>query len=379
MSVAVAFGGQLKFSHRFDVELKQIGRKVQQVQHEGDSHHRAAEERHDPGGQKRGNLVQRERASRHPGRELHETQNEERARPGESERQRDQDVDGPWRVFRFGRTASYEALAVLGEERQVVFDAPGTTRDAIAIPFERDDGRYVLIDTAGVRRKGKVEGVAEKFSVVKSLQAMEEAHVVMLVLDGSEGIVDQDLQLMRVAAESGNGVLVVVNKWDGLDAHQQNQIGGQLERRLPFLAFATLQHISALHGTGVGNLFPHIQKAYDSAMRELSTPELTATLEHAVQAHQPPLVRGRRIKLRYAHQGGRNPPVIVIHGNQTERVPATYKRYLVNAFRDALKLTGTPIRLEFKTGDNPYKGRRNKLTGRQQKRKTRLMRHVKKR
>ncbi len=268
---------------------------------------------------------------------------------------------------------------IMGEQRVLAFDRPGTTRDSIFIPFRRDEVAYTLIDTAGVRRRARVTEAVEKFSVIKTLQAIDAAHVVILVLDAHQEISEQDASLAGYIAEKGRALIVAVNKWDGLDAHQQNQIGGQLERRLPFLGFATLQHISALHGTGVGNLFPHIQKAYDSAMRELSTPKLTAILEHAVQAHQPPLVRGRRIKLRYAHQGGRNPPLIVIHGNQTERVPAPYKRYLVNAFRDALKLTGTPIRLEFKTGENPYKGRRNKLTGRQHKRKIRLMRHVKKR
>lgn len=267
---------------------------------------------------------------------------------------------------------------ILGEERVLAFDRPGTTRDSIFIPFVRDDVAYTLIDTAGVRRRARVQEVIEKFSVIKTLQAIDAAHVVILVLDAQQEISEQDASLAGYIAEKGRALIVAVNKWDGLDAHERNQIVDQLDRRLPFLGFAATRFISALHGSGVGDLFPYIQKAYTSAMCELPTPRLTDILERAVQEHQPPLVRGRRIKLRYAHQGGRNPPVIVIHGNQTERVPATYKRYLVNTFREALKLTGTPIRMEFKTGDNPYKGRKNKLTGRQQKRKQRLMRHVKK-
>jgi GTP-binding protein len=201
---------------------------------------------------------------------------------------------------------------------------------------------------------------------------------VILLLDAREEISEQDASLAGYIAEKGRALIVAVNKWDGLDAHQRSRISDQLERRLPFLDFATTVHISALHGSGVGTLFPQIRKAHAAAMRALPTPRLTAILEQAVQAHQPPMVHGRRIKLRYAHQGGRNPPLIIIHGNQTERVPASYERYLVHAFREALKLSGTPIRIEFRTGDNPFKGRRNRLTGRQLKRKQRLMRHVKK-
>ena len=267
---------------------------------------------------------------------------------------------------------------IMGEERVLAFDRPGTTRDSIFIPFVRDDVAYTLIDTAGVRRRARVKETIEKFSVIKTLQAIDAANVVVLVLDAQQEISEQDASLAGYITEKGRALIVAVNKWDGLDAHARNQIVTQLERRLPFLDFATRCFISALHGSGVGELFPFIQKAYTSAMCEMPTPRLSDILERAVQEHQPPLVRGRRIKLRYAHQGGRNPPVIVIHGNQTERVPATYKRYLVNAFRKALKLTGTPIRIEFKTGDNPYKGRKNKLSGRQQKSKQRLMRHVKK-
>ena len=267
---------------------------------------------------------------------------------------------------------------MMGEERVLAFDMPGTTRDSIFIPFERDDTAYTLIDTAGVRRRARVSEAIEKFSVIKTLQAIDAANVVLLLLDAQQEISEQDASLAGYIAEKGRALILVVNKWDGLDGYDRSTIVDQLDRRLPFLDYATTCYISALHGSGVGDLFPEIESAYASAMRELPTPALTSILEKIVQEHQPPLVRGRRIKLRYAHQGGRNPPLIVIHGNQTERVPATYKRYLASAFRKAMKLTGTPIRIEFKTGSNPYKGRKNKLTGRQIKRKSRLMRHVKK-
>jgi GTP-binding protein len=266
---------------------------------------------------------------------------------------------------------------MLGEERVLVFDRPGTTRDSIFIPFERDAVAYTLIDTAGVRRKARVKEAIEKFSVIKTLQAIDAASVVILVLDAQSGISEQDATLAGYIAEKGRAVVIAVNKWDGLDPHAREQIRAQLELKLPFLGFASTLFISALHGTGVGELFPLVNAAHASATRELSTPELTQILERAVHAHQPPLVRGRRIKLRYAHQGGRNPPVIVIHGNQTERVPETYRRYLENTFRTTLKLSGTPVRIEFRTGRNPYQGRRNKLTARQTTRKRRLMKHVK--
>jgi GTP-binding protein len=267
---------------------------------------------------------------------------------------------------------------MMGEERVLAFDMPGTTRDSIFIPFERDETAYTLIDTAGVRRRARVSEAIEKFSVIKTLQAIDAANVVLLLLDAQQEISEQDASLAGYIAEKGRALILVVNKWDGLDDYDRSNIVEQLQRRLPFLDYATTCYISALHGSGVGDLFPEIEKAFASAIRELPTPALTTILEKIVQEHQPPMVRGRRIKLRYAHQGGRNPPIIVIHGNQTERVPATYKRYLANAFRSAMKLSGTPIRIEFKTGSNPFKGRKNKLTGRQIKRKSRLMRHVKK-
>ncbi|MBT8117917.1 MAG: ribosome biogenesis GTPase Der [Gammaproteobacteria bacterium] len=267
---------------------------------------------------------------------------------------------------------------MLGAERVLAFDLPGTTRDSIFIPFERDGRGYTLIDTAGVRRRARVREAVEKFSVIKTLQAIDAAHVVILVLDAQQEISEQDASLAGYIADKGRALVIAVNKWDGLDTHERNRIRDQLDRKLPFLDFAATVTISALHGTAVGELFPLVTSAHASAMRELSTPALTGLLEQAVQQHQPPLVHGRRIKLRYAHQGGRNPPVIVIHGNQTERVPATYRRYLARYFSDKLKLSGTPVRIEFRTGSNPFRGKKNVLTPRQVKRKARLKRHVKK-
>ncbi|MCG8428956.1 MAG: ribosome biogenesis GTPase Der [Chromatiales bacterium] len=266
---------------------------------------------------------------------------------------------------------------MLGEERVVAFDQPGTTRDSIFIPFVHDDKSYTLIDTAGVRRRARVNEAIEKFSVIKTLQAIEQANVVMLVLDAHQGVSEQDASLAGHILESGRALVVVVNKWDGLDDDQREMIRSELDRKLPFLDFATRRFISALHGSGVGHLYEAVDSAYSNAVRDLATPELTRILEWAVQEHQPPLVHGRRIKLRYAHQGGKNPPIIVIHGNQTDSVPAPYKRYLVNRYRQALSLDGTPVRIEFKSGDNPYEGRKNKLTQRQIQKRQRLKKFVK--
>ena len=268
---------------------------------------------------------------------------------------------------------------MLGEQRVLAFDQPGTTRDSIYIPFERDGRAYTLIDTAGVRRRSKVNETIEKFSVIKTLQAINDANVAILVLDAHAGEVsEQDASLAGHIIESGTALVLAINKWDGLDDDQRQWFRDQMERRLPFLDFAERYFISALHGSGVGNLYAAVEAAYRAAVIKVPTPELTRLLERALHEHQPPLVQGRRIKLRYAHQGGQNPPVIVVHGNQTARLPASYKRYLNNYFRAALKLVGTPIRLEFKTGENPFRGRRNTLTPRQQARRKRMIRHVKK-
>ena len=267
---------------------------------------------------------------------------------------------------------------LIGEERLVVFDQPGTTRDSVSVPFERNDRKYELIDTAGIRRKSKVHEVVEKFSIIKALQAIERAQVVVAVIDAHEGVTEQDVSLLGLILERGRALVVVTNKWDGLTAAERKHIRDELDRRLPFLDFAERMTISALHGTAVGDLLPAVERTYRAATMDLSTTELTRELESAVTAHAPPLVRGRRIRLRYAHQGGRNPPVIVIHGNQTESVPEAYRRYLINRFRKVFKLKGTPVRLAFKTGTNPFEGRRNKLTPRQVQKRKRLMKHVKK-
>jgi len=250
---------------------------------------------------------------------------------------------------------------IMGEDRVVAFDEPGTTRDSIHIPFEKDGTDYTLIDTAGVRRRSKVSEMLEKFSIVKTLQALEDANVVLLVLDAHEGIVEQDLHLAGLIIQSGRAVVIAVNKWDGLDKSEREWVATNIERRLPFLNFANTHFISALHGSGVGLLFKSVKQAYESAMAQIPTPRLTRVLEDAVADHQPPLVHGRRIKFRYAHLGGKNPPRIIIHGNQTDSTPNSYKRYLENTFREVLKLHGTPIFIEFKKGDNPFKGRKKKV------------------
>ena len=267
---------------------------------------------------------------------------------------------------------------MLGEERVVVFDLPGTTRDSIYIDYERHGKRYTLIDTAGIRKRKNVKLTVEKFSIVKTLQAISDSNVVLLVLDAQEGLVDQDLHLMGQAIESGRALVIALNKWDNLEDDHKNYIKQELERRLRFIDFADIHFISALHGTGVGKLYQSIERAWKSASDKLSTNFLTRVLQQAVETHQPPLVNGRRIKLRYAHAGGQNPPIIVIHGNQTDAVPGHYTRFLEKQFRKDLDLHGTPIKIEYRTGDNPFEGRKNKLTQRQITKKKRLMKHVKK-
>jgi GTP-binding protein len=265
---------------------------------------------------------------------------------------------------------------LLGEERVVAADQPGTTRDSIAVPFERDGRSYLLIDTAGVRRKARIEEEVEHDSVVRTLRAIDGCNVVVAVLDAREGVTEHDAAILGIAVDRGRALVIALNKWDGLDQDQRDQAQRSIDLRLPFVAFATVHRISALHGTGVGELVREVDRAWAAATREMATPALTEVLGRALQQHQPPLVRGRRIKLRYAHQGGRNPPVIVVHGNQTTDVPAAYQRYLENVYREAFDLHGTPVRIEFRTGRNPFKGRRNPLTNRQLKRRQRLKRHA---
>ena len=301
--------------------------------------------------------------------------------PPEGSEERPPDQEGGIRIAIIGRPNVGKSTLlnrILGEDRVVAFDQPGTTRDSIYVPFERDGQAYTLIDTAGVRRRARVSEMVEKFSVIKALQAMEAAHVIILVLDAREGISEQDATLAGYAADSGRALVVAINKWDGLARDARDWVRQEFDRKLPFIGFAEVYYISALHGSGVGTLFEAVRRCYAAAMARFPTPLLTRTLEQIVFAHQPPLVQGRRIKLRYAHQGGQNPPMIIIHGNQTEHVPEGYQRYLVNAFRKALDLVGTPLRIEFRTGENPFKGRRNKLTPRQQQKRKRLVRHIKK-
>ncbi|MFM7119517.1 MAG: ribosome biogenesis GTPase Der [Gammaproteobacteria bacterium] len=267
---------------------------------------------------------------------------------------------------------------LLGEERQVVFDLPGTTRDAIDIPFERDNQPYVLIDTAGVRRKGRVDEVVEKFSVVKSLEAIVRAHVVVLVMDAREGVVEQDLHLLGYAIEAGAGIIIAVNKWDGMRGADRERVRVELDRRLVIAPWIPLHFVSALHGSGVGLLLDEVRDVHRSGRFAVGTTRLTRLLEDLVTAHPPPAVRGRLIKLRFAHKAGEHPPRVMIHGNQTESLPASYVRYLENGFRTALDLHGTPVHVVLRTGDNPYKGRRNKLTPRQEYRRKRMIRFHKK-
>lgn len=243
---------------------------------------------------------------------------------------------------------------MLGEERVVVADMPGTTRDSIYIPLEREDQKYIVIDTAGVRKRRKVNEAVEKFSIVKTLKAIEDCNVAILVIDAREHITDQDLSLLSFIIDSGRSLVIAVNKWDGLTQEYKDEIKAELDQRLGFVDFARVHFISALHGTGVGNLFESILEAYESATRRNSSSMLNRILSAATQEHEPPVSGGRRIKLKYAHAGGYNPPRIIIHGNKVSKMPDSYKRYLINCYRKSLKIMGTPVLLEFKEGDNPY-------------------------
>ncbi len=266
---------------------------------------------------------------------------------------------------------------MLGEERVVVFDLPGTTRDSIYINYERHGKPYTLIDTAGIRRRKNISLTVEKFSIIKTLQAIEDANVVILLLDATEGVVDQDMHLMGQVIDSGRALVVALNKWDGLDDEHKTYVKVELERRLRFVEFADLHFVSALHGTGVGNLYQSIERSYKAATERFSTNFLTRVLMQAQSEHQPPLINGRRIKLRLAHPGGHNPPIIVIHGNQTEELPNSYVRFLEKYFRKALDLHGTPIKFEFKTSDNPYAAPKSSPTKRQMDGRGKLIKVIK--
>lgn len=243
---------------------------------------------------------------------------------------------------------------MLGEERVVVFDQPGTTRDSVYIPFERRGRRYTLIDTAGIKKRGQTRQTVEKFSVVKSLQAIQDAHVVVLIIDARTGVVEQDLHLLGYVIETGRALVIAINKWDNMHSEDKDQVKDDIRRRFVFADFAKIHYISALYGTGVGDLYKSIHTAYESATKTLTTHRLTELLQDAVTDHAPPMINGRRIKLRYAHAGGQNPPIIVIHGKQTDKLPGNYSRYLEKTFRKVLKLEGTPVRIELRSGENPF-------------------------
>ena len=266
---------------------------------------------------------------------------------------------------------------ILGEERVVVYDMPGTTRDSVYIPMERNEREYTLIDTAGIRRRKNVTDVVEKYSVIKTLRAIEDANVCLLIIDAREGITDQDLSLLGFILESGRSLVLAVNKWDGIDQEIKDRIHKELDRRLGFIDFARIHFISALHGTGVGHLFESVEEAFESATKRISTSMVTKVLDMAIFDHQPPMHNGRRIKLKYAHAGGYNPPIIVIHGNQAKHLPPSYKRYLMNYYRKSLKIMGTPIRIEFRETSNPFSGKK-KLSFSEQKKLARATQGYKK-
>jgi GTP-binding protein len=266
---------------------------------------------------------------------------------------------------------------ILGEDRVVVFDMPGTTRDSVYIPMEHNGRPYTLIDTAGIRRRKNVTDIVEKFSVIKTLRAIEDANVCLLIIDAQEGISDQDLSLLGFILEAGRSLVLAVNKWDGLDDHVKERIKSELDRRLGFIDFARIHFISALHGTGVGHLYESVEEAFISATKRISTSMVTKILDMAVFDHQPPMHQGRRIKLKYAHAGGYNPPIIVIHGNLAKNLPLSYKRYLMNYYRKSLKIMGTPIRIEFRETSNPFAGKK-KLNYTEQKKLARATQGYKK-
>ncbi len=266
---------------------------------------------------------------------------------------------------------------ILGEERVIVYDSPGTTRDSIYIPFERNEQKYIIIDTAGVRRRKNIKETVEKFSIIKTLQAIEDTHVVILVIDARENISDQDLTLLGHVIKAGRSIVIAINKWDGLEQDDKEAIKKELDRRLGFIDFAQIHFISALHGSGVGLLYQSIQECFASSTKPMSTSLLTRLMLKAQEEHQPPIIKGRRVKLKYAHTGGHNPPQIVIHGNQVKSLPNHYRRYLINYFRKSLQMVGTPIDLKFQESENPFADRVNSLTQSQIRKRKRMMKFVK--
>ncbi len=266
---------------------------------------------------------------------------------------------------------------ILGEERMIASDVPGTTRDSIAVDLERDGRKYRLIDSAGLRRRGKVEEVVEKFSVFKTLQAIEQCQVAVIMLDAGEGVTDQDATVLGAVLDAGRALVIAVNKWDGQSDYTRQQTEALLERKLSFVDWAEAVRISALHGSGLRELFKAIHRAHASATRKFSTADVTKALEIAYETNPPPVVRGHVAKLRFAHPGGENPPTFIVHGTRLRTLSDTYRRYLENFFRKRFKLVGTPVRFVFKEGENPYKDKKNVLSERQVAKKQRLIRHAK--
>jgi len=261
---------------------------------------------------------------------------------------------------------------MLGEERVMAYDLPGTTRDSISVFMEHGGIKYELIDTAGVRRRSKVTEVVEKFSIIKALQAIDRSHVVILMLDASEGITDQDTTLLGHILRQGRALVIAMNKWDGMAEDDRKQMLSEMDRRLQFVPWARQIRLSALHGSGLKELYKSVREAWRSATIDMPTPELTRVLQKAWEAHQPPMSQGRSSRLRFAHSGGNLPPRIIVHGNRTDAIPASYKRYLENVFIKHFKLRGTPLMIEFRSGDNPFKDKKNKLTQRQMAKRKRL-------
>ena len=301
--------------------------------------------------------------------------------PAEQEsNQEGEGESGSIRVAIVGRPNAGKSTLInrlLGEDRLIVSDVAGTTRDPIRVPLERDGKRYTLIDTAGVRRRAKVEEALEKFSVIKTLQSMAAAQVVVLMIDARENLADQDLTLIGHAMDEGRALVIAVNKWDGMDSYQRDQCQRALERRLVFVDWAKQVFISALHGSGLRELMRAVVRAHAAATKELSSSELTKTLERAYEGYQPPLVRGHAPKLRFAHPGGSNPPTIVIHGSRTKHIAPAYQRYLENFFRKPFKLEGTPVRISFRDGENPFAGKKNVLTEAQVRKRRRMIKRFK--
>jgi len=266
---------------------------------------------------------------------------------------------------------------ILGEERMIASEVPGTTRDSIAVDLERDGREYRLIDTAGLRRRGRVEEVVEKFSVIKTLQAIEQCQVAVLMLDASEGVTDQDATVLGAVLDAGRALVVAINKWDGLTDYQREQAEALVSRKLGFVPWAETVRISAKHGSGLRELFRAIHQAHASATHEFSTSEVNKALEIAYETNPPPAIRGHVSKLRYVHPGGSNPPTFIVHGTRLKELPESYKRYLENFFRKRFKLIGTPVQFIFREGANPYEGKKNVLSERQIAKKKRLIKHVK--